>query len=71
MTKFFGARVCPKDHPQRAGTSVGMEIFKPLRLVLQTQPRSVEEFCPAPGGRAGRAIQALSPSAFAEDGISR
>jgi hypothetical protein len=45
---FFGARVCPQDHPQHAGKSVGAESFKPLRLVLQTQPRSAEEFCHAP-----------------------
>jgi hypothetical protein len=56
MTKFFGARVCPKDHPQRAGKSVGEGSFKPLRLVLQTQPRSAEEFCPAPTRRYWRFI---------------
>src|SRR5204863_9548040 len=42
-----GARLCPKDQPQRVRMPTGVEIIPnrvaavPLRLVLGTQPRSV------------------------------
>jgi hypothetical protein len=40
-----GARLCPKDQPQRVASSETVCETEMLRLVLRTQPRSVSKTC--------------------------
>jgi hypothetical protein len=55
------ARGVSEGSPAARGKSVGGESLKPLRLALQTQPRSVDEFCHAP--KEACAARACSRSA--------